>query len=736
MRDGKGVFIMATRSVLTIGAVAFFLASTNASARVDTLDSVANSFRLYDKEAKFSDEGPLLGQATREKIAAKDFVAAKALLETEANKTSSNEVIHWWLAKIAIEQKKFREFRKHLKLAEKLPLLKNTKLARELYDSLPTSERDWLIKELLQAGYVDAKIVSSCPYFQLSQRKARAELLYIIAMNHSPSKKVRDDIYQELFVALPEAKTLNELKELKGFDGYVKHVDISDLIKRMDQLAIFGQNSEARSTFELRSMLKKPPSKEAEICELEYADAKVDRKMRKYDAARARFKSLTTRCPEDVKTRAKYLDLMLASQRGDESSLPEFSAFVEQNKEHSFADDVLLFKANLLLDKGRAREALVALDQIVEHYERGDMIERALFLKAYVLAKAKDTAGALEALRKLEKITVPTQLEHAQAQYWIARLAIFEDVTSLAKPIKKNLDTAKKVLYDLVNWPTPNVYSWLAFGMLSHLGEKVVINKKEVDGREGKANQSKELNAIESIILQGFRDEALAILDDLVVRVESPGFSARMARFYEVLNRPEAAHQKLVRCNFAAAENLRREAPAHFEKIAFPRPFAKEVAFAVNKVDVPENVVFAIMRQESGFIPESMSFAGAKGLMQLMYSSALPQATVWGIENLQEKDLYTPDVNVLLGASILQKYWQQFGSVVAGLAAYNAGPNMASAWFKKKPGLPFDAGIEEISFKETREYVKSVLGNLFSYAVLDKNGFAKDLSLSEVLTVK
>ncbi len=191
-----------------------------------------------------------------------------------------------------------------------------------------------------------------------------------------------------------------------------------------------------------------------------------------------------------------------------------------------------------------------------------------------------------------------------------------------------------------------------------------------------------------------------------------------VANLFDVLNRHDAAHQKLVRCNSELAAALFRTSPQTFWKIAYPRPFEQEVAQALSRVDLPSTVVYGVMREESGFIKDSCSWAGAKGLMQLIFSSAQAESRSWAIADLRESDLYLPNVNVLLGSSLLQRYWQRFGNLAVGLSAYNAGPSNARNWLNKNKDAPVDTFIESIPFKETRKYVQSVLGHTFTYAML------------------
>ncbi len=133
-----------------------------------------------------------------------------------------------------------------------------------------------------------------------------------------------------------------------------------------------------------------------------YAYAKLQRKSRLYQDARNILKSLNT-CSADATQKARYLDLILASTTGDLSSAKLFDKFVADYPTHGFSDDVLLFKANMFLDKGDHDQALDILSKLIELFPHGDMIERALFLKAFVLARQAKLEQALQFLKRLKK---------------------------------------------------------------------------------------------------------------------------------------------------------------------------------------------------------------------------------------------------------------------------------------------------------------------------------------------
>lgn len=137
--------------------------------------------------------------------------------------------------------------------------------------------------------------------------------------------------------------------------------------------------------------------------------------------------------------------------------------------------------------------------------------------------------------------------------------------------------------------------------------------------------------------------------------------------------------------------------------------------------DSPEKaLVLALIRQESGFVPDIESPVGAKGYMQLMPETALRVARALKMK-LHKGGLSNPDVNVRLGSAYLRSLINDFeGSYILALASYNAGPGRARKWIREY-GDPRDASVdvvdwvEMIPFSETRNYVQRVMESVAVY---------------------
>lgn len=143
--------------------------------------------------------------------------------------------------------------------------------------------------------------------------------------------------------------------------------------------------------------------------------------------------------------------------------------------------------------------------------------------------------------------------------------------------------------------------------------------------------------------------------------------------------------------------------------LRFPKNFADYIHREAKNHDLDPEVIFAITRQESAFIPTARSPVGALGLMQLMPKTGKELAKLSHEPIKHYSDLLKPEKNIRLGSKYIRMILDQHQqNHVLAAAAYNAGPHRVIKWLPEYD-MPADSWIETIPFKETREYVQNVL---------------------------
>jgi soluble lytic murein transglycosylase len=152
--------------------------------------------------------------------------------------------------------------------------------------------------------------------------------------------------------------------------------------------------------------------------------------------------------------------------------------------------------------------------------------------------------------------------------------------------------------------------------------------------------------------------------------------------------------------------------------LRYPRPYQAEVSAASKLAQVPQDWILSVMRQESLYRKDAVSRADARGLMQMLPSTASALARRWHIASPGRDGLFDPSIAVPLGAvrlrELLDHYREQ---LVLALAAYNAGSAAVAHWMPART-TDADVWIENIPYNETRGYVQHILEHIVAFAAM------------------
>lgn len=202
--------------------------------------------------------------------------------------------------------------------------------------------------------------------------------------------------------------------------------------------------------------------------------------------------------------------------------------------------------------------------------------------------------------------------------------------------------------------------------------------------------------------------------------------AAEFARLREILrDRPLALYalaldlyeMGLYRPAIACAERIialagprsLRDLPVALLRLAYPVPYAELIVGEARSYGLDPRLFFALVRQESRFDAAATSWAGARGLSQVMPATGEWIAGMMGVRRFRKEDLYRPRLNVQYGLWYLAWALDLFaGEPLVALAAYNGGPGNAKGWAKKLPLDDVEMFVENITSAETKTYVTSV----------------------------
>lgn len=143
---------------------------------------------------------------------------------------------------------------------------------------------------------------------------------------------------------------------------------------------------------------------------------------------------------------------------------------------------------------------------------------------------------------------------------------------------------------------------------------------------------------------------------------------------------------------------------------AYPLKYSEYVERYAEKYDVDQNLVYAVIRNESSFNPNAVSSVDARGLMQLMEDTFN-----WAKSRMEEPsdatyaDVFDPEVNIQYGTYVLKLLLDEFDSEETAVAAYHAGWGNVKNWLEQPEHSAGTVDVEKIPFDNTKTYVKRVI---------------------------
>lgn len=349
--------------------------------------------------------------------------------------------------------------------------------------------------------------------------------------------------------------------------------------------------------------------------------------------------------------------------------------------------------------------------------DRGEAFAEGEFLAGWIALRFLDDAPA--AMRHFTAIYAGTTsvISQSRGAYWAGRAA------------EQSGDVAKAQ-----DW-----YKAAAKGITSFYGQVAAL--RLADKREIHLAGTPKPSAKEQQIFE--KKELVRVVRMLTALGEGERARYFLGKLMELSSKP--AEYQLVAG--LAAEINRRDFAVSVAKEARTRG-VEMIDYLYPVIALPDGknpepaLILGLIRQESAFDVGAVSSAGAKGLMQLLPSTAKGVAKKIGVKYAEKRLTTDPNYNITLGRAYVDDLLGRFGgSYVLAAAAYNAGPSRARDWIytygdPRQRGIDVIDWIESVPFDETRNYIMRVLENTQIYrARLGKGaarlGLAEDLGLVE-----
>ncbi|MBN1135622.1 MAG: transglycosylase SLT domain-containing protein [Anaerolineae bacterium] len=353
------------------------------------------------------------------------------------------------------------------------------------------------------------------------------------------------------------------------------------------------------------------------------------------------------------------------------------------------------------------------------HYRAGDP-QQAAFVWGALLAKYPQSAYRLKTLYWLGKLGAKPE---GDAGYWDQVVEADPNgyyALRIAQIRSGGTVTASRMITGPVEPP-----AWDAAEVQAEIGTWLAGWAKLPVGAQGDGlaatlpvtmTQRADFRRAEALLGVGMRREALAAFDTVRAAAWSdPPSLAPLTLYWHDQGLYGLAARGASRLASLWPDGSIHTAPPAIQRLSYPLAYAELLSIEAGARDLDPLLLAALIRQESLFEPAAESYAGARGLGQVMPATGEGIARSLEMADFVLDDLYRPWVSVRFGAYYLSVQLNRFDDqILVALAAYNGGPGNTLRWLEAA-GDDLDLFVEVITASQSRIYLQRVYEQYITY---------------------
>ncbi|MCG2789541.1 MAG: tetratricopeptide repeat protein [Actinomycetia bacterium] len=430
-----------------------------------------------------------------------------------------------------------------------------------------------------------------------------------------------------------------------------------------------------------------------------------------------------------------FLGRAFTSLGQEDNSISYYQKVLAKYPQGNYADDSLYRIGRIYFLRGDLESAAASYEKIVNNYPGGDKISDAYWELGWIQFRGGDYNNAKNTFRGM-KVKFKGSSIGEKAMFWEARCL---------QKLGEN-EAAANIYREIIESKTYTYYTFASQRSLKSMGVEYDIPKidntvypdnPKIDtllpeiyqdienintgssgsGQDGKfthIDKAKELLTLEFYssaskeIEAGsgeFEQDNLRILE----------ISTLYLKAKDYLN-----SQRLIAKYFSKLKsNLNNPYKDYVYYLLYPYGFKEYIDKYSGQFNVDPLFVLAVIREESRFQPDAGSYAGALGLMQIIPKTGKGIASQLGISKFSNQMLLDPEMSIRMGSYYLSRQLESFNqNKYYACGAYNGGPGSMSKWLSSWGDKGIDEFIEYVSYDETRNYIKKVMGSYFFYQML------------------
>ncbi|MBE3138611.1 MAG: tetratricopeptide repeat protein [Actinobacteria bacterium] len=427
-----------------------------------------------------------------------------------------------------------------------------------------------------------------------------------------------------------------------------------------------------------------------------------------------------------------FLGRAFTSLGQEDNSISYYQKVLAKYPLGNYADDSLYRIGRIYFLRGDLESAAANYEKIVNNYPGGDMIPNAYWELGWIQFRSGDYNTAKNTFQGM-KVKFNGSSVGEEAMFWEARCL---------QKLGEN-DAAANIYKEIIDSKTYTYYTFASQKSLKSMGVEYDIPKidntvypdnpkiatllpeiyqdienintsSSQDGKFTHIDKAKELLSLEFYTSAAKEIEAGSgelEQDNLrTLEISTLYFKAK-----DYLN-----SQKLIAKYFSKLKsNLNNPYKDYVYYLLYPYGFKEYIDKYSAEFNVDPLFMLAVIREESRFQPDAGSYAGALGLMQIIPNTGKGIASQLGISGFSNQMLLDPEMSIRMGSYYLSKQLESFNqNKYYACGAYNGGPGSMSKWISSWGDKDIDEFIEYVSYDQTRNYIKKVMGSYFFYQML------------------
>jgi soluble lytic murein transglycosylase-like protein/TolA-binding protein len=425
-----------------------------------------------------------------------------------------------------------------------------------------------------------------------------------------------------------------------------------------------------------------------------------------------------------------YLGRSFTNLNLDADAISYYQKLVELFPTSSYSDDALYRTGRIYSLKEDFTNAASYFQRVSSDYPNGDKLADALWELGLIQYRSGDYSSAKNTFSNYASSYKGSSLEE-KGLFWQAKCC---------QKLGEN-DKAADLYKKIVNLNSYSYYTFASGKMLAEMNEEVQIEETNTQLNpenpqiadiipdiydileEDSYIETGEINhidkAIELLKLEFFNSASLEIEAGSSEIEENPARILEIATLFLKSNDYANSIRIIYKNFYKLKSGLNEPYTDYLYYLYYPYGYKEAVQKYSSQYNLDPLFTLAVIRQESLFEPDAGSYAGAQGLMQIMPATGEGIARQIGISNYYINLLLDPETNIRMGTYYLRQQLDNFGqNEFYCLGAYNGGPGRMGDWVSKRGNMDIDEFIESVSYEQSREYIKIVMGNYYFYQML------------------